>query len=89
MNLVRTSPWYGRERIPEGRDVVLDVVHVLEVQGSDLFPQHGVGSDQVGSASVLVLGTVQVHPGVGEENGHLGLGFVLAQHEVPYAVLGA
>ncbi len=78
MNSVRISPWYGRERIPEGRDVVLDVVHVSEVQGSDLFPQQGVGSDQVGSVSVLVLGTVQVHPGIGEENGCLGLGFVLA-----------
>ncbi len=89
MNSIRISPWDGPERIQEGRDVMLDVVHVSEVQISDPFPQHGVGPDQVGGISVRLLGTVQVHSGVGEENGRLGLGFVLAQHEVSYAVLGA
>ena len=69
--------------------MVLDVVHISEVQGSNLPPQHGVGPDQVGGLRVRVLGPVQVHPGVREEDGRLGLGFVLAQHEVPDAVLGA
>jgi hypothetical protein len=31
MNSIRILPWNGRERISEGRDMMFDVVHILEV----------------------------------------------------------
>jgi hypothetical protein len=89
MNLVRISPRDGRESVSKGRDVMLDVIHVSEVQGRDLLPEHGVGSDQVGGLAVLVLGAVQVYSGIREEDSRFGLGLILAKHEVADAILGA
>jgi len=88
MNLVRISSRDGWESVSEGRDVMLDVIHISEVQGRDLLPEHGVGSYQVGGLVVLVLGAVQVYAGIGEEDSRFGLGLILAEHEVADAVLG-
>ncbi len=68
---------------------MLNVIHVSEMQGGDLLPEHGVGSDKVGGLAVLVLGAVQVYPGIGEEDSRFGLGLILAKHEVADAILGA
>jgi hypothetical protein len=89
MNLVRISTRDGRESISEGRDVMLDVIHIPEVQGRNLLPEHGVGSDQVGGLAVLVLGVVQVHSGIREEDSRFGFGLILAKHEVSDAILSA
>jgi hypothetical protein len=67
---------------------MFNVIHVSEMQGRDLLPDHGVGSDKVGGLAVLALGAVQVHSGIGEEDSRFGLGLILAKHEVVDAVLG-
>ncbi len=38
MNLIGVLARDGRERVAEGGNVVLDIVYVPEVQGSDLLP---------------------------------------------------
>ena len=68
---------------------MFDVIHVSKVQGRDLLPEHGVGSDQIGGLAVLVLSAVQVYPRIGEEDSRFGLGLILAKHEVADAILGA
>jgi hypothetical protein len=68
---------------------MLNVIHVSELQGRDLLPEHGVGSDKVGGLSVLALGAVQIYSGIGEEDSRFGLGLKLAKHEVADAILGA
>ncbi len=50
--LVLTRHWW--ECVPEGRDVVLNIVHISEVKSGDLFPQHGVGLDDIGGAVGLI-----------------------------------
>ena len=68
---------------------MFNVIHVSKVQGRDLLPEHGVGSDQIGGLAVLVLGAVQVHLGIGEEDSRFRLGLILAEHEMADAVLSA
>ncbi len=74
--------WQWRKGISEGGDVMLNVIHVSEVQSSDPLPKHGVGPDDVGGAVGLV------HLRVGR-NGCLGIGVVLAEHEGADAFFGA
>ena len=81
--LVLTRHW--GECIPEGRDVVLNTVHVSEVKSGDLFPQHGVGPDDIGGAVGLIHLWVV---GAGQYR-FLGVGIVLGQHEGADALLGA
>ena len=68
---------------------MFNMVHVSKVQGRDLLPEHGVGSDQIGGLAVLVLSAVQVYSRIGEEDSRFGLGLILAKHEVADTILGA
>ncbi len=70
MDLVWITPRDGRESISEGQNVMFNV---SEMQGRDLLPEHGVGSDKVGSLAVLALDAIQVHSGIGEEDSRFGL----------------
>jgi hypothetical protein len=85
MDLILVLPGHWRGRISKGGDVVFNVVDVTEVQHSDPLPEHGFGSDGLGSAARVIHLRV-IRAGC---HGWLGIGVVLAQHEGADALLGA
>jgi hypothetical protein len=87
VNLIGVLAWDGRKCVPEGRDVVLNIIYVPEVKGSDLLPQQGVGPNGHGSA----VGEVACRRFHRAGTGFWGpdVGIELAKHEGADAFLGA
>ncbi len=85
MNLILVLTRQGWQCVPEGRNMVFDIIHVSEVKSGDLLPQHGVGPDNIGGA----VGLIHLRVVGAGRYGWLGIGIVLAQHEGSDALLGA
>jgi hypothetical protein len=63
----------GRKRVPEGANVVLNVVHIMKVKVLGLLPQLGVGLDAPGNTRRLIRRNLDVLLATSKINGHLAL----------------